>query len=227
MKEQCNNASIHMAVAIVDGGKSEKVVKICKQSHVLYCCVSMGHGTARTEMLDLLGLGETKKDVVMCLTPDEQLHGLLTLLAEEMKMRYPGKGIAFAVPLNCLAGRMYRLLASEHGEEERSENNMEYTGQYDLVVALIKRGYSDMVMDAARKTGAHGGTVLNTRGLGSQEVEQFLGIPLQAEKELVFMVVPSSQRQIIMHAIQAEAGLNTPAQGLVLSLPVSHAIGLA
>ena len=49
MKEQCNNTSIHMAVAIVDGGKSEKVVKICKQSHVLYCCVSMGHGTARTE----------------------------------------------------------------------------------------------------------------------------------------------------------------------------------
>ena len=104
---------------------------------------------------------------------------------------------------------------------------MEYTGQYDLVVALIKRGYSDMVMDAARKTGAHGGTVLNTRGLGSQEVEQFLGIPLQAEKELVSMVVPSSQRQIIMQAIQEEAGLNTPAQGLVLSLPVSHAIGLA
>ena len=63
--------------------------------------------------------------------------------------------------------------------------------------------------------------------LGSQDVDRFLGISIQAEKELVFMVVPADKRQVIMQAIQQEAGLATPAQGIVISLPVSHAIGLA
>lgn len=226
---QYSRASVHMAVAIVEDGKYEKAVKIFQKSKVLYCCVSLGHGTAKTEMLDLLGLGETKKELVMGIVHDSQICELLNQLGTQMKMRYPGKGIAFTLPLNGLSSKMYRLVAAERGNEilERSEKSMECMGEYDLVIALIKRGYSDMVMDAARKNGAHGGTVLNSRGLGSQEVEQFLGIPIQAEKEMVFMVVSREQRQQIMHAIQQEAGLSTPAQGIVLSLPVSHAIGLA
>ena len=69
--------------------------------------------------------------------------------------------------------------------------------------------------------------MLNTRGIGSQDVEQFLGISIQAEKEIVFLVVPTEKRQDVMQAISHEAGLKTPAKGVVLSLPVSHAIGLA
>ena len=100
-------------------------------------------------------------------------------------------------------------------------------GKYELVVALINRGYTDLVMEAARQVGAPGGTVLNTRGIGSENVEQFLGISIQAEKEIVFLVVPSENRQDVMQAISREAGLKSPAKGIVLSLPVSHAIGLS
>ena len=220
--------AIHMVVTIVDRGKSEKVVDLCQSEGVPIHLVSLGHGTARSEMLDLLGLGETKKDTVISFVPEYSVCPLLDRMAERMSMRYPGKGISFAVPLSSVSGKMYRALTEQtQPNEERKGSVMACEGKYELVVALINRGYTDLVMEAARQVGAPGGTVLNTRGIGSEHVEQFLGISIQAEKEVVFLVVPSEKRQDVMQAISREAGLKTPAKGVVLSLPVSHAIGLS
>jgi len=228
MNEQSTPAAIHMIVTIVDRGKADKVASLCKEMQAPIHLVSLGHGTARTEMLDLLGLGETKKDIVISLIPEYRVCSLLEHLAVHMKMRYPGKGISFAVPLNSLSGRMYRGLNEyASASTERNDWIMDCTGKYEVVVTLINRGYTDLVMEAARSMGAPGGTVLNTRGIGSEESAQFLGISIQAEKELVFMVVPTEKRQEIMQAINRDAGPKSPAKGVVLSLPVSHAIGLA
>lgn len=225
MSEQ---VAIHMVVTIVDRGRCEKVVSVCQDEGVPIHLVSLGHGTARTEMLDLLGLGETKKDTVISFVPEYTVCPLLERLAEGMKMRYPGKGISFAVPLSSVSGKLYRTLTEyKQPTQERTESVMACEGKYELVVALINRGYTDLVMEAARQVGAPGGTVLNTRGIGSEDVEQFLGISIQAEKEIVFLVTPTEKRQDVMQAISREAGLKTPAKGVVLSLPVSHAIGLA
>lgn len=223
-----DQVAIHMIVTVVDRGRSDKVVAICTQAGTPLHTVSLGHGTARTEMLDLLGLGETGKDIVFSFAPESAVNPLLNQLADRLNMRYPGKGITFAIPLSSVSGRMYRALTeSENPDTERMSTDMACPGKYELVVALTNRGYTDLIMEAARQVGAPGGTVLNTRGLSTQDVEQFLGISIQAEKELVFLVVPSEKRQDIMQAISREAGLKTPAKGIVLSLPVSHAIGLA
>ena len=228
MIDHSTSTAIHLVITVVDRGRSDKVISVCDEAGVPLHMVSLGHGTARTEMLDLLGLGETSKDIVLSLTPQSNLYALLELLADRMNMRYPGKGISFAIPLNSVSARMYRALTeTENPDTERMSTDMACPGKYELVVALTNRGYTDLIMDAARQVGAHGGTVLNTRGLGSEEVEQVLGISIQAEKELVFLVVPSEKRQDVMQAISHEAGLKTPAKGIVLSLPVSHAIGLA
>ncbi len=225
MNEQ---TAIHMVVTIVDRGKCEKIVTVCQEEGVPIHLVSLGHGTARSEMLDLLGLGETKKDTVISFVPEYSVCPLLERLAERMSMRYPGKGISFAVPLSSVSGKMYRTLTEySQPKEERTGSVMACEGKYEMVVALINRGYTDLVMEAARQVGAPGGTVLNTRGIGSEDVEQFLGISIQAEKEIVFLVVPTEKRQDVMQTISREAGLKTPAKGVVLSLPVSHAIGLA
>lgn len=223
-----DQVAIHMIVTVVDRGRSDKVVAICTEAGIPLHTVSLGHGTARTEMLDLLGLGETSKDIVFSFAPESAVNPLLNQLADRLKMRYPGKGITFAIPLSSVSGRMYRALAeTENPDTERMSTDMACPGKYELVVALTNRGYTDLIMEAARQVGAPGGTVLNTRGLSTEVVEQFLGISIQAEKELVFLVVPSEKRQDIMQAISHEAGLKTPAKGIVLSLPVSHAIGLS
>ena len=52
----------------------------------------MAHGTARTEMLDLLGIGETAKAScdVHRVEPSDAAYRLLKRLGRELEMRYPG-----------------------------------------------------------------------------------------------------------------------------------------
>lgn len=222
-------AAIHAVVAVVDGGKSEKVVRLCRDAGTLFHLVSVCHGTARTEMLDLLGLGETKKETVFCLVPAFKVRRLLAGLADRLQMRYPGKGIVFSIPLTSIGGRAYQMTMNgqSEGQEETSVKENEEKGKYEVVVTVINQGYTNLVMNAARQVGARGGTVLNARGIAREEVEKFLGISIQAEKEVVFMVVDSAARRDVMEAISETAGLKTPGKGIVFSLPVSQAIGLS
>ena len=59
----------------------------------------------------------------------------------------------------------------------------------ELIVAIINKGYSDLVMDAAKKAGAKGGTIFNAHGTGNKEIEQYFGVPIHPEKEMVFIIV--------------------------------------
>ena len=81
-------------------------------------------------------------------------------------------------------------------------------------------------MDAAREAGAGGGTVVKARGTGGEENRKFFGFSIAEEKELHLIVTPAQGRNPIMKAIMEKAGMDTKAQAMVFSLPVSHAIGL-
>lgn len=216
--------AIHAVVAVVDSGQRDKVLRIYRADRVLLDFVCMCHGTARTELLEVLGLGETAKVLVFCLTNAARAHSVLRDLSRALDMRYPGRGIAFSVPVGSIGARMHQLLTKEEDQTMQAEQKQ---GGYDVVAAIIEQGYTDRVMEAARREGARGGTVISARGLAENEVGQFLGIQMQAEKEIVFLVVRSDERQRIMSAIMKTAGLRTDSHGVVLSLPVSEAIGLA
>lgn len=97
---------------------------------------------------------------------------------------------------------------------------------YELIIVIICRGYSDVVMDAARRAGATGGTVINARGLGSKTAEKFFGITIQPEKELVYILAPESIRGDIMREVCKDAGLNTAGKGIAFSLKVDDVLGI-
>lgn len=96
-----------------------------------------------------------------------------------------------------------------------------------LIITIVNRGFSDLVMDAARGAGASGGTILHGRGTGIHEAEQFFGISIQPEKELVLILVNYEERQTVMQAICEKAGLNTEGKGMTFSLPVDEVAGIA
>ena len=97
---------------------------------------------------------------------------------------------------------------------------------FELILALTNGGCSDEVMAAARLAGATGGTLLHARMLGSQEADRFLGIQLQKEKELVAILAKGEYKVPIMQTIAEKAGLQTPAETVVLSLQVDYNEGL-
>ncbi len=97
---------------------------------------------------------------------------------------------------------------------------------YSLIMAMVDRGYSESVMEAARPQGATGGTVINSRRVGSEEAMHFWGITVQPERELVMILAEKSCKKEIMRAIGEKCGMRSEAHGIVMSLPVDGVAGL-
>ena len=100
------------------------------------------------------------------------------------------------------------------------------TNNHEVIFAIVDAGFAADVMDVAREQGARGGTILNARGVAREEATAFFGIPLQAEKEILMMVVEKDIKNDILNAIYKEMGMGKPAQGIAFSLPVSDVAGL-
>lgn len=226
------HSAVEAVVAVVDVAQGEKVLRLYRGHGALIDFVCMAHGTAKTEMLDLLGIGETAKAVVFCLAGGGQARLLLEKLGHDLQMRYPGRGIAFTLPVNGIGARWHQLLTRSEAEiqTEQEAGHVDKTERacgLDAVVVVMERGYTNVAMDAARRAGARGGTVIAARGIAEDEVKRFFGIEIQAEKEIVFLIVRSDERQAVMAALMQAVGMKTRSRGLVLSLPLSGAIGLA
>ena len=221
------HSAVELVVAVVDTAQAESVLRVYRENHALVSFECIARGTARTEMLDLLGLGETSKAIVMCLAGHQLAQHLLERLGYELKMRYPGRGIAFSVPVTGIGVRWHKLLTQAEQTEVLEMDRVEKKDGFDVVAVVMEQGYTNLVMDVARKAGARGGTVISARGIAEDEVKQFFGIEIQAEKEIVFLVVKGEEKQEIMTAIMKAVGMKTKSHGIVLSLPVSNAIGLA
>ena len=93
---------------------------------------------------------------------------------------------------------------------------------YEMVVCIINAGHSQDVVDAARKAGATGATVVKARGTANAKAEKLFGIPIQPEKEMVMMLVPKDIKDEVIRNVYKEAGLAAEAQGIAFSMPVSH-----
>lgn len=90
----------------------------------------------------------------------------------------------------------------------------------ELIVCIINNGFSDLVMEAAKRSGAKGGTTFHARGTGNLDIEKFFGITISPDKEVVLIVVEKDIRDEVVTAIYKDAGLNTKGQGIVFTLPV-------
>ena len=82
-------------------------------------------------------------------------------------------------------------------------------------------------MNAARRAGATGGTVLHSMGTALAETAHFLNVSIANEKEVILIVAKKEQKNAIMQTILESAGPQTPAGGIVFSLPVSAVAGFS
>ena len=92
--------------------------------------------------------------------------------------------------------------------------------------AVLNKGFTDTVMDAARAVDARGGTIVKARGTGAGFEDKFFGVSITEEKEMVYIVAKRDIRDDIMKAIMEKAGVNTDAHGVIFSLPVDNVVGL-
>ncbi len=184
------------------------------------------NGTAHAKTLDLLGIERTEKKMLLSTVTGATLKKLNHRLTVDMKIDLPDRGVAVAVPLSGVGGSRaleYFISGQEITEEQTTEENV-MQSSHELIVAIYERGYTDMVMNAAREAGAGGGTTINAKGTAAG-AQKFFGVSLAVEKEMVFIVSSVDKKKEIMKAIMQKAGMDTKAHALVFSLPVSATAG--
>ena len=98
--------------------------------------------------------------------------------------------------------------------------------KYEVIFCIVNEGFSEVVMEAARRGGARGGTVLRARGTANIDAEKFFGISVSPQKEIVMILCGASIRNDIMHALYSTCGLDTPGHGIAFAMPVDAVAGL-
>jgi hypothetical protein len=98
--------------------------------------------------------------------------------------------------------------------------------KYEMIFCIVNAGFAVEAMEAAKKAGAKGGTILRARGTANPEAEEFFNISIQPDKEILWLIVPKEIKDDVMHRLYQDAGLNSKSKGIAFSLPVTHAVGL-
>ncbi|HLA36820.1 MAG TPA: P-II family nitrogen regulator [Rhodocyclaceae bacterium] len=90
-----------------------------------------------------------------------------------------------------------------------------------LITCIVQRGAADAVVHAAHEAGAQGATIFHGRGTGVRQKHLgLLGLTVNAEKEIVYIVVPDDQADRIFERIFVAAKLDTPGMGIIYSTPI-------
>lgn len=153
---------------------------------------------------------------------------LLERLDDELRGAAPGRGIAFAMPLTAVSNLMAAYIGLKTKLDSEGSGTMDNQQKTSMILVTVNQGYTDAVMDTARKAGARGGTIIRGRWAGDESFAESYGITtLQEEKELIFIVVPAELRNSIMDAVTKSHGLRTEAGAMVSSVAVEQLVHLS
>ena len=102
---------LKLLFTIVDKPKGEFYMDVISQFDVNYQMVLGGLGTARSELVELLGL-EPHKAVILSVVREDMVDTVMNTLEDKFATIRNGKGISFAVPLSSVIGvNLYRFLS--------------------------------------------------------------------------------------------------------------------
>lgn len=214
---------MNYVLSICDPKSLGILTDICNSLSLKMTVVLHGRGTAVRSMLDILGIEDTEKRIVLTIADNEKTKELIREEKQKMFVGVTGHGIIVSVPIKSVGGG--KTLAYLNNGQHNAKYTPELNYSYELIIAISNEGCTDMVMNAARKAGARGGTVIHGKGTGSREDEKFFNVSIAQEKEVILIVSEKDRKSDIMREIVGSAGPSTPAGAIVFSLPISEVAG--
>ena len=220
-----------LVITITREEDQRKLEDVFDSMDIPMCFQFRGKGTATSEMMDIFGLRGTTRLLTGAFLPKTYVKPLFEMMDKQLSFRHKGGGIAITVPMIGMQSFVFELMNDEKQDEAESalkgdETEMKEKSEYALIWVSVAGGYSDDVVDAARKAGAKGGTVMKGRRRSSERVRHLFGISMQEEQDFVMIVVPREKKNDTMTAIMDACGLQTKAHGVVWALPVDEVMGL-
>ena len=184
-----------LMMAIVNEGQAERFMSIARKAGAGGGTVIPARGTASGKILNFLGLGDKSREMVLVVTDSDTAGKIVDDVRSDGHM----KGVV-------------AMLRSD-GEEKMAS-------KWKMITIIVSTGYSDDIMDAARKAGATGGTVTHARGTGTEEDIKFMGVDIVPEKEMIMILCESERTQQIMDAVTSLKCLDEPGIGIMYTQDV-------
>lgn len=104
--------------SVVQRGLGEEVIHVTKSRGVYVNLICPGRGTATSSILEMFGLGATEKDIILSFVKTDETHEVITAISKKLEFDKPGGGIAFAVPVQSIAGiKILQYLTTASAEE--------------------------------------------------------------------------------------------------------------
>ena len=100
--------------------------------------------------------------------------------------------------------------------------------KFKLIVAMTDDERTSAILEAARKAGATGSTVITSaRGEGLTPPKTFLGLGLEGQRDVVLLIVEGHMASKILEAVAAAGKFEAePGSGIVFQLDIEDTIGL-
>ena len=193
--------SYKLLIGIVPHDSGEFICNAAKSAGAGGGTIAMGRGTASNGVLQLLGLGDTSKDIVYIVIKDSIKNAVCEAIkkASEEKKAHFGVMFTLNTPDFIRAG----YLDEGRTENKEGEEIMNAENNYQMINVIVNKGYAEDAMAAARKAGAGGGTIIGARGTAKEGEAAFFGMKIVPEKEMLMILVPAEKKSAIVEAITA------------------------
>lgn len=220
-------ANLSLVVTITRREVREDYLRYLHANNVYYVNSVLCEGTAQQMVLDHLGIEKTDKVMLSSLVSSSACKELLHGLISAMRIDAPGNGIAFSAPLSGAVPTptLQRALKDHENQMENGVNDMGEEN-FRLITAIVKKGHTGMVMDAARAAGAGGGTVVHGKGLSREQDAHFFGMSFAEEQDLLLILAKKEDEKPILRAIMDSDKSHPGTVIAAYSQPVTQVVGV-
>ncbi len=98
--------------------------------------------------------------------------------------------------------------------------------KFKLILAFVKPSITNNVVDAMKKAGATGATIIPARGTGIREAKSFFGLSIEDQTEILIFLVEEHTVENLMVVMQKAGEFEKPGTGIAIVLPIEHIAGL-
>ncbi len=98
--------------------------------------------------------------------------------------------------------------------------------KFKLILSTVKTDITDHIVDAAKKAGATGATIIPARGTGIHEAKTFFGLSLEAQTDIILLLVEEHLVPKILDAVKKAGEFHKPGTGIAFVIPIEQVVGL-
>ncbi len=211
-----------LLLSIVQEGMGESLVAATREGGAQGSTIILADGVAESSVLRLLGIGDSKKEIVLTIIPLPLVEPVVGALKNFRRNKRLSCGKTLLIDVT-------HILHHNNGNSSLGEKSTHpsFKNGHTLVTCIVNKGSAEDVMEAAKKAGATGGTILPARGTGKEEDQKFFGFHLVPEKEILLIIVDSHIAISILDVIRDVSCLSKPGSGIAFCIDVASLVHLA